>query len=179
MWFIVEWSLSGINLHWLLPRDHQKGYWKNSNAGLRRRNNYLLYTNTIQVLNINLYFANSGYVLQTIFWKIIKRFLMLVLGSLHRQTLQWGQMKYIRAWDPMLWWWRHQMETFSVLLALCVENSPVTGEFPSQRPVTRGFDIFFDLRLNKRLSKQSLGWWFETPSCSFWYHCNVMSKPRT
>ena len=43
------------------------------------------------------------------------------------------------------------METFSALLALCVGNSPVTGEFPSQRPVTRSFDVFFDLRLNKRL----------------------------
>ena len=43
------------------------------------------------------------------------------------------------------------METFSALLAIC----PVPGEFPSQRPVTRSFDDFFDLRLNKRLSKQS------------------------
>ena len=61
-------------------------------------------------------------------------------------------------------WWRHQMETFSALLALCAGNSPVNGEFPSQRPVTRSFDIFFDLRLNKRSSKQARGWWFETPS---------------
>ena len=53
-------------------------------------------------------------------------------------------------------WWRHQMETFSALLALCVGNSPVTGEFPSQRPVTRNFDVFFDLCLNKQLSKQSI-----------------------
>ena len=44
-------------------------------------------------------------------------------------------------------WWRHQMETFSALLALCAGNSPVPGEFPSQRPVTRSFDVFFDLRL--------------------------------
>ena len=48
-----------------------------------------------------------------------------------------------------------KMETFSALLALCVGNSPVTGEFLAQRPVTRSFDIFFVLRLNKRLSKQS------------------------
>ena len=41
-------------------------------------------------------------------------------------------------------------------------NSPVTGEFPAQRPVMRSFDVFVDLRLNKRLSKQSWGWWFET-----------------
>ena len=52
-------------------------------------------------------------------------------------------------------WWRHQMETFSVLLALCARNSPVTGEFIPQRPVTRSFDVFFDLCLNKRWSKQS------------------------
>ena len=70
-------------------------------------------------------------------------------------------------------WWRHQMETFSALLALCAGSSPVSGEFPAQRPVTRSFDVFFDLRLNKRLSKQSWGWWFETPSRSLWRHRNV------
>ena len=32
-------------------------------------------------------------------------------------------------------------------MALCVGNSPVTGELPSQRPVTWSFDVFFDLRL--------------------------------
>ena len=46
------------------------------------------------------------------------------------------------------------------------------GEFPAQRPVTRIFDVFFDLRPNKRLSKQPLGWWFETPSWSLWRHSN-------
>ena len=69
-------------------------------------------------------------------------------------------------------WWRHQMKTFSVLLPLCAGNSPVTCEFPSQRPVTRSFDVFFDLPLNKRLRKQSWVWWFETPSCSLWRHYN-------
>ena len=64
------------------------------------------------------------------------------------------------------------METFSALLGLCAQNSPVTGEFPAQRPVTRSFDIFFDLRLNKRVSKQLWGWWFETQSCSLWRHRN-------
>ena len=70
-------------------------------------------------------------------------------------------------------WWRHQMEKISASLALCTGNSPVTGEFLAQRPVTRSFDVFFDLRLNKRLSKQSWGWWFETPSCPLRRHCNV------
>ena len=46
------------------------------------------------------------------------------------------------------------------------------GEFPTQRPVTRSFDVFFDLRLNKRLSKHSWGWWFETLSWSLWRHHN-------
>ena len=72
-------------------------------------------------------------------------------------------------------WWRHQMETFSALLAICAGNSPVSGEFPAQRPVTRSFVVFFDLRLNKRLSKQSWGWWFETLAHPFWRHCNVRS----
>ena len=52
---------------------------------------------------------------------------------------------------------RHQMETFSALLAICLGNSSVPGEIPSQRPVTRSFDVFFDLRLKKRLSKQLSG----------------------
>ena len=69
-------------------------------------------------------------------------------------------------------WWRHQMETFSALLAICAGNSPVPGEFPTQRPVTRSFDVYFDLRPNKWLSKQSWGWWFETLSCSLWRHRN-------
>ena len=71
-------------------------------------------------------------------------------------------------------WWRHQMETFSALLALFVGNSPVNGEFPSQGPVTRSFYVFFDLCLNRRLSKESWGWGFETPSRSLWRHCNVI-----
>ena len=55
---------------------------------------------------------------------------------------------------------------------------PLRGEFighrwiPSQRPVTQRFDVFFHLCLNQRLSKQSWGWWFETPSRSLWRHCN-------
>ena len=71
-------------------------------------------------------------------------------------------------------WWRHQMKTFSALLAICAGNSPVTDEFPAQRQVTRSFDVFFDLCLNrKRLSKQSWGWWFETPPRPLWRHSNA------
>ena len=48
-------------------------------------------------------------------------------------------------WLILKTWWRHQMETFSALLTICAGNSPVSGEFPTQRPVTRNFDVFFDL----------------------------------
>ena len=48
------------------------------------------------------------------------------------------------------------MEIFSVLLAIRAGNSPVPGEFPSQRPEMQSFEVFFDLHPNKRLSKQ---WW--------------------
>ena len=72
-------------------------------------------------------------------------------------------------------WWRHQMETFPALLTICAGNSPVTGEFPAQRPVMRSFDVFFDLSLNKRLSKQSRGLWFEMSSRLLWRHGNVIN----
>ena len=60
---------------------------------------------------------------------------------------------------------------FRVTGHLCGEFTG-PGEFPTQRPVTRSFDAFFDLRLNKRLSRQPWGWWFETPSWSLWRQCN-------
>ena len=73
-------------------------------------------------------------------------------------------------------WWRHQMEAFSTV------TGPLCGEFtwhrwiPWQRPVTRSFDVFFHLRLNRRLSKQSRRRWFETPSRLSWRHCNVQCQ---
>ena len=68
------------------------------------------------------------------------------------------------------------METLA-LLAICAGNSPVTGESPAQRPVTRSFDVFFDLRLNRWLSKQPQDWWFETSLESFMHKLQAdMSK---
>ena len=62
-------------------------------------------------------------------------------------------------------------DIFHVTGPLCGEFTG-PGEFPTQRPVTRSFDVFFDLRLNKRLSKQPWGWWFETPSWTLRCQCN-------
>ena len=60
--------------------------------------------------------------------------------------------KYLKSW------WRHQMETFSALLAIYAGNLPVTGEFPSQRPVTRSFGVFLDLLLiNNRVNNGEAG----------------------
>ena len=64
---------------------------------------------------------------------------------------------------------------FHVTGHLCGVSS-VTSEFPAQRLVTRSFDVFFDLPLNKWLSKQLWGWWFEMPSCPLWCHCNGSAR---
>ena len=67
-------------------------------------------------------------------------------------------------------------QIFRVTGHLC-GNSPAPGEFPAQRPVTQSFVVFFDLHLNKLLSKQWWGWWFETPSRP-WRHYNVCPSFR-
>ena len=82
-----------------------------------------------------------------------------------------GHGKLVTRWPFMM---TSSNGNISALLALCEGNSPVTDEFPSQSPVTRSFGVFFDLRLNKRLSKQSIRLWFETPSHPLWRHRNVI-----
>ena len=60
---------------------------------------------------------------------------------------------------------------------LLATSPDVAGEFPTQKPVTRSFDVFFELCLNKRLSKHSWGWWFETPPRPLSRHCNRSVHP--
>ena len=110
--------------------------------------------------------------------------------SIHHSQCQnkdWTKYGYIsmRCWKLLIRGWTLQgadtMMTssngniFRVTGPLCGEFTG-PGEFPTQRPVTRSFDVFFDLRLNKRLSKQPWSWWFETPSWSLWRHCNVQVR---
>ena len=71
-------------------------------------------------------------------------------------------------WNNAIFWTYIITQWNPVLTSFMVTSSNgnifrVTGEFPTQRPVTQSFDVFFDLHLNKRLSKQSRGWSFETP----------------
>ena len=57
-----------------------------------------------------------------------------------------------------------------------IPRSPVNSR---TKPVTRSFNVYFDLRPNKRLSKQPWGWWFETPSWSLWRQCNDLQYTAT
>ena len=117
---------------------------------------YIMYLNDTHIKNISF----IGIPITPITLQILK-------CAMHADSwFQNGSSSMTRAW------WRHQMEIFSALLGICAGNSPVPGEFPAQRPVTLSFDAFFHLRLNKRLSKQSGGWWFETPSRPLWRHSN-------
>ena len=68
----------------------------------------------------------------------------------------------------------HHLNYLKLLMVYFTDSSV----FPSQRPVTRSFGVFFDLRPNKRLSKQSRHQWFETPSSSLWHHCNDLPTSR-
>ena len=71
-----------------------------------------------------------------------------------------------------------QLCVWKITTVLCHDDVIIWKHFSRywpfvRRPVTRSFDVFFDLRPNKRLSKQWWGWWFETQSCPLWCHCNV------
>ena len=80
--------------------------------------------------------------------------------------LVWNQLplSYVHEWIIMT---SSNGNIFRVT-GLCAVHTTVTGEFPSQKPVTQIFDVFFDLRPNKRSSKESWGWWFGTPLRSLW-----------
>ena len=82
-----------------------------------------------------------------------REILSVILNDVIRFTRGTESMKARKIYKKTLW--RNQMETFSALLAICAGISPVTSEFPVQSPVTRSFDVFFDLRQYKRLNKQA------------------------
>ena len=103
-----------------------------------------------------------------------------IRASIHSHNTSYRQISLNIVLRPQaMGWWRHQMETFPPLPAICAGNSLASGEFPVQRPVTRSFDVFFDLCLNKWLRKQSWGWWFETLSRPLWRHCNGIRVIRS
>ena len=116
-------------------------------------------------------------------WIDVCRFCSRPLGLLHwhcsNHTIAPALTK--QPWGVFAKWakfgrWRHQMETFSALRALCADNSPVNS--PHKGQSRRALMVSLICALNKRLSKQSWGWWFETPSRSLWRHCNVHREKR-
>ena len=90
--------------------------------------------------------------------------------------------------DLAVVWYKSSLSTSLIVTSMTIMTSsngnifhvtdPLCGEFTGdrQRPVAQNFDVFFDLRLNKRLGKQSWGWWFETPSRPLWHHCNAQGN---
>ena len=115
---------------------------------------------------------------ESFLWMHLHQFQYLYNQNTHTEQQQTGRLAWEHQCNHQVWCQLNLMtssnavETFSTLLALCAGNSPVSGEFPTQRPVTRNFDVFFDLRLNKWLSKHSRCLWFETQLSSLWCHCN-------
>ena len=97
------------------------------------------------------------YITRAVVWARLICICMICIVSSYRHMHKLQLLPWMGPRPLFSTWWRHQMEAFSALL----------------RPVTRSFDIFFALHLNKRLSKQSWVWWFETPSLSLWSHCSV------
>ena len=79
-------------------------------------------------------------------WLTTMNYCLYSISQVHLPFI-WYMSLNTRAWQNS--WWRQQMETFFALLAICAGNLPVTGEFPAQTPVTRSFDVFFYLRVNK------------------------------
>ena len=163
-----------IMIWWLPPccmqchsqRDEDRHIYSNEQRPHEFRVRPMCFTNTIS--------CNEKYTIRSsveiyVLWAHARHRFCTSTGTLMAKPVKgimWGMELMITTW------WRHQMETFSALLTICAGNSPVTGDFPAQRPVTRIFDVFFDLHLNKLLSKQCSGWWFETASRSLWSHCN-------
>ena len=95
-----------------------------------------------------------------------------IISTIHIHTHTYA-IRFYQIESEWRTWRRHQMETFSALLASVwgihrsLVNSPHKGQW-------RNFDVSFDQRLNKRRSKQSWGWWFETLSRPLWRHCNEL-----
>ena len=136
--------------------------------------------------------------------------ILLSIGSLRRNCIEFlAQLNNFHSWK---WIWKYRLQLRRSLFPTCLspkkerkDKSKMTssngnifrvtgplcgeftgpGEFPAQRPVTHSVDVFFDMRLNKRLNEQPWGWWFETPSWSLWrhdnesvYHCEYSNKAQ-
>ena len=148
----VEWCRSN---YWYFPRKSSifiqlkknisRDLTNINNLGKYRESHTSIYT-YICILNANVHHGHRTIVCDFFTLTQLGCFISVILRVFRLKSTP---IFVNKPWDTQ---WRHQMETFSALLALCAGNSPVPGEFLSQRPVTRSFDVFFDLSLNKQLS---------------------------
>ena len=98
-------------------------------------------------------------------------------GIIIIETLFFSRQRLSWLWSCVAWWHQDDVikwKQFPRYWPFVRGNHRSTVNSPRKGPVTRSFDVFCDLCLNKWLSKQSWGWWFETPSRSLWRHCNVL-----
>ena len=123
------------------------------------------YGNIVLVYNSNTLFCSK-------FIKLLMISNMLSLIRWHNYNDRQNTARYHNTFESLTMMTSSNGNISRVTGPLCGEFTG-PGEFPTQRPVTRSFVVFFDLRLNKPLSKQPWGWWFETPSWSLWRHCSA------
>ena len=150
-----------LKRHFLIESDALRMCWRKTNVP-NPQNAPIPYPTTLYSEQTRAHFYSE--------WSIVR------YGSVYSGMCELGQFWTNEPVQPPPWWC-HQMDTSSALVAICVGNSQVTGEFSAQRPVTRSFDVFRDLHLNERLSKQLWDWWFDTSSRPLWHHSDVRYGP--
>ena len=97
--------------------------------GIASLNNYLwkALSTPFEQIFLNIQHLHQSYICRQMCWVRIK--------------CSSKSFSFLKCGIQSLAWWRHQMEAFSALLALCAGTSPVTAEFPQQRPVTQSFEV--------------------------------------
>ena len=144
-----------------LAKKHQEGYIVAISI-LRSRFYHFFRWKTWSCFNIKIplcQYMNSHYRYKTVPWQSHR-----YNGNTHTQNTVFIFKVVLIANYFLLWIIMMTSSNRNIIRVtgpLCGEFTG-PGEFPTQRPVTRSFDVFFHLRLNKRLSKQPRGWWFET-----------------
>ena len=143
------------------------GHWRNGWIVGKLSINHICYFSTV---------------FQWVMWYITTVILTVVFAKVIRLSANYNLLTFQPYWFRLQQSKVMQLFTLSPLYSISLNGIRQRDITIPKRPVhkcrlshsvTQGFDAFFDLRLNKWLSKQSRRWWFETPSRSLWRHCNV------
>ena len=127
----------------------------------------------------NMFYAIISWPLYLLLW--YSRPLLIVRANARSNYINWSQTTHVQhikgSRQRCCSWWRHQMEIFSALLAICAGNSTVTGEFPAQRPVTRSLDDFFICAWINTREAGDLGRHrahYDAPVMWMWFHLTLV-----